>query len=70
MIISQVNKDKDEFFINRYMELGKFLWWSIVFYGLILISAFWISDAKLRNAPDVFESSWKLDMLKWNEYLY
>jgi len=42
MIISQVNKDKDEFFINRYMEL----------------------DAKLRNAPDVFESSWKLDMLK------
>merc|ERR1719378_450166 len=42
MIISQVNKDKEEFFINRYMEL----------------------DAKLRSAPEVFESSWKLDMLK------
>ena len=31
MIISQVNKDKDEFFINRYMELGNtlFLIWLI-----------------------------------------
>ena len=62
MIISQVNKDKEEFFINRYMELGKPM------RSLVLLSLstyfFFILDAKLRSAPEVFESSWKLDMLK------